>query len=87
MFLLGPVKNIQGGVPRLVHYFYEHDAKGKRHLCLAFHTLGFSVESVRLRNIYHGEYLQLHVVQKVIGDVVESLSELASQKVIHGGTS
>ena len=50
--LLESVKDISLGVPKLTSYFYEHDTKGRRHLCLVFHTLlGASVEDHRLTNI------------------------------------
>ena len=53
-FLLGPLKNITSGIPKMTCYFYEHDTKGKRHLCLIFHALGLSVEDLWLTNIHHG---------------------------------
>jgi flagellar motor switch protein FliM len=34
---LGHLKDVWA-VPKMRSYFYEHDTKGKRHLCLVFHT-------------------------------------------------
>ncbi|KAJ3514132.1 hypothetical protein NLJ89_g2540 [Agrocybe chaxingu] len=85
--MLGPVKNIQSGVPELLANFYEHDTKGRRHLCLVFRVLGYSVEDLRLSNIYDGEYLPLHTVQKVVGDISERLAQLADQKFVHGAVT
>jgi len=84
--LLNPaLNNISRGIPKLRSYFYEHDTKGKRHLCLAISVLGSSAEDLRLSNIYDGEYLPLHVVQKVIGCIAMKLDNLAEHKMIHGG--
>lgn len=83
--LLGPVKSMTHGVPELLSYFYEHDPGGKRHLCLVFRTLSTSVEDLRLSNVYDGQYLPTHAVQKIIGDIAERLIHLAKDKYIHGG--
>ena len=83
--LLGPLKNITIGIPKMTSYFYEHDTKGKRHLCLVFHVLGLSVEDLRLTNVYDGEYLPLYTVQKVVGDMSNKLADLAEQRIVHGG--
>ena len=83
--LLGPLKNISIGIPEMTSYFYEHDTKGKRHLCLVFHVLGRSVEDLRLTNVYDGEYLPLYTVQKVVGDISSKLADLAEHRIVHGG--
>lgn len=85
--LLGPVKNVESGVPEILSHFYEHDTKGKRHLCLVFRVLGSSVEDLRLSNAYDGEYLPLHSVQKIIGDISIRLADLAQQKITHGAVT
>ena len=69
----------------MTSYFYEHDTKGKRHLCLVFHVLGLSVKDLGLTNIYHGEYLPLYTVQKVIGDISKKLANLAEHQIVHRG--
>ena len=84
-FFLGPLKNITRSIPKMESYFYEHDTKGKRHFCLVFHVLGPSVEDLRLTNVYHGEYLPLYTVQKIIGDISTKLADLAELKIVHGG--
>jgi serine/threonine-protein kinase SRPK3 len=85
--LRGPVKHIASGhgVPEILGDFYEKDANGRRHLCLVLGILGSSVEDLRLSNTYDGEYLPLHIVQKVIGDISKTLASLAKQKIVHGG--
>jgi len=86
--LLGPVTKVEGqGFPKILSSFYEHDSKGKRHLCLVLRVLGPSVEDLRGTNAYDGEYLPLHTVQKVIGDISERLANLADQKIIHGAVT
>ena len=50
-FFLGPLKNVIRSTPKMESYFYEHDTKGKRHLCLVFHVLGPSVKDLRLTNV------------------------------------
>jgi hypothetical protein len=65
--LLDHLKDISLGIPRLTSYFYEHDTNGKKHLFLVFHALGTTIEDLRLTNIYHGENLPVHVVQRVAG--------------------
>ncbi|KAH9480257.1 Serine/threonine-protein kinase SRPK [Psilocybe cubensis] len=82
--LSGPIKNFTEGFPKLTKTFYQHDDKGKRHYCLAFHVLGSSVEDLRLTNEYDGQYLPVHVVQKIIGDIAERLACLNDEKIIHG---
>ena len=71
--------------PKLRSYFYEHDIKGKRHLCLVLNALGTSVEDLRLTNIYDGQNLPVHTVRRVAGRISESLANLAGLKIIHGG--
>ena len=84
--LLNPaMMDISIGIPKLRSYFYEHDTKGKRHLCLGLTVLGSSAEDLRLTNIYDGEYLPVHVVQKVIGVMAMKLANLADLKMIHTG--
>ncbi|KAF8960479.1 kinase-like domain-containing protein [Flammula alnicola] len=85
--LLGPVKNISRGIPKMQSYFYEHDAKGKRHLCLVFHVCGSSVEDLRLTNAYDGEYLPVYTVQRVVSNISERLAQLALLKIIHGAVT
>jgi len=83
--LLNTVKNIARGIPEARSYFYEHDTKGKRHLCLVFHVYGSSVEDLRLTNIYDGEYLPLYTTRKIVGDISERLADLSVHKIVHGG--
>jgi len=83
--LLNTVKNIARGIPEARSHFYEHDTKGKRHLCLVFHVYGSSVEDLRLTNIYDGEYLPLYTTRKIVGDISERLADLSVHKIIHGG--
>ncbi len=68
--------------PVIQDHFYEHSTKG-RHLCLVLHVLGPSVESLRLSNT--GVYLPVHIVKKVVADILDPLSELHGKKIIHGG--
>ena len=81
--LLDPLKDMSG-ICRLRGHFYEHDIKGKRHLCLVFHTFGDSVEELRLTNI-NGENLPLHAVKLIAARISTSLVHLAELKIIHGG--
>ena len=85
---LDAVKNITSsgsGIPKLLSYFYEHDTKGKRHLCLTLNPLSTSIEDLRLTNIYHGENLPVHVVQGVAGRISDQLGKLYELQIIHGG--
>ena len=82
--LLDPMKEIET-IPTLREHFYEHDIKGKRHLCLVFRTFGTSIEELRLTNIHNGENLPVHVVQKVAARISESLARLDYLNIIHGG--
>ena len=84
-FLLEPVQ--AGRAPELLGTFEEKDEQGRRHLCLLFNLLGMSVEDLRQGNVYHGQNLPVHIVQKVIGDISGCLVNLATQNVIHGGRS
>ena len=81
--LLDPLKEIRT-ITRLREHFYEHDMKGKKHLCLVYHTYGTSMEDLRLTN-NNGENLPVHAVQKVAARISESLADLAGLKIIHGG--
>jgi len=85
--LLGPVKAVPSGVPELLETFEEKDDRGRKHLCLLFRLLGTSVEDLRQGNAYDGQNLPVHIVQKVIGDISDRLANLATQNIIHGGTS
>jgi hypothetical protein len=86
-FLLGPVKAVPSGVPKLLETFEEKDERGRKHFCLLFRLLGPSVEDLRQGNAYHGQNLPVHIVQKVIGDISNRLANLATRNLIHGGTS
>ena len=79
--LAGAVKNIEEGVPGILSHFYE----SKKHLCIVLRVLGSSVEDLRLSNIYDGEYLPLHTVKKVIGDISARLASLHFRDIVHGG--
>ncbi|KIM36816.1 hypothetical protein M413DRAFT_13773 [Hebeloma cylindrosporum] len=86
ILLIPALQDISSGIPQLMSYFYEHDANGKRHLCLVIRMLGTSVEDLRLTNIYD-EYLPIHIVKKVVSDISCKLSHLAEQKIIHGAVT
>ena len=86
-FVLKAMKATESGVPKLLDTFEEKDEQGRRHFCLLFRLLGPSVEDLRQGNVYHGQNLPVHIVQKVIGDISESLAHLATQNIIHGGKS
>ena len=86
-FAFKAMKAIQSGVPELLETFEEKDERGRRHLCLLFRLLGPSVEDLRQGNVYNGQNLPLHTVQKVIGDISDRLANLATQNIIHGGKS
>ncbi|KIM37704.1 hypothetical protein M413DRAFT_421318 [Hebeloma cylindrosporum] len=73
------------GVPELLEMFEEKDERGRNHLCLLFRLLGPSVEDLRQGNVYDGQNLPLHIVQKVIGDISSRLASLATKNIIHGG--
>jgi hypothetical protein len=78
---------LPSGVPELLETFEEKDERGRKHFCLLFRLLGPSVEDLRQGNAYDGQYLPVHIVQKVIGDISNRLANLASQNIIHGGKS
>ena len=86
-FVLKAMKATDSGVPELLDTFEEKNEQGRRHFCLLFRLLGPSVEDLRQGNAYHGQNLPVHIVQKVIGDISESLAHLARQNIIHGGKS
>lgn len=81
--LVGAVRSIEEGVPEILSHFYE----SKKHLCIVLRVLGSSVEDLRLGNIYHGEYLPLHTVKKVIGDISEPLATLHFRGIVHGAVT
>jgi len=80
--LRGPLSQPMLPFPSLDDHFYEQSPKG-RHLCLVLSVLGPSVESFRRSS--PGAYLPVHVVKKIIADVVEALNELQEKKIVHGG--
>ena len=86
-FVLKAMKAVPSGVPELLETFEEKDNRGRRHFCLLFRLLGPSVEDLRQGNVYHGQKLPVHIVQKVIGDISDRLANLATQNIIHGGKS
>ena len=71
--------------PEILSHFFEHDPKGERHFCLVFRVLGSSVEDLRLSNTSNEKYLPLYTVQKIVGDISQALTVLASHGLIHGG--
>ncbi|EDR06284.1 uncharacterized protein LACBIDRAFT_300353 [Laccaria bicolor S238N-H82] len=73
--------------PQLLETFEEKDEWGRRHLCLLFRLLGPSVEDLRQGNAYHGQKLPVHIVQKVIGDILDRLADLATLNIIHGAVT
>ena len=75
------------GIPQLLETFEENDRSGRKHLCLIFRLLGTSAEHLRQGNVYGGQKLPVHIVQKIIGDISNRLSGLAIRNIIHGGTS
>ena len=79
------MKTVPGGVPELLEMFEEKDKLGRKHLCLLFRLLGPSVEDLRQGNVYDGQNLPVHIVQKVIGDISNRLANIATQNIIHGG--
>ena len=86
-FVLEAAKIIPRGVPELLETFQEKDERGRKHLCLLFRILGPSVEDLRQGNVYDGQNLPIHIVQKVIGDISKRLASLATHNIIHGGKS
>ena len=80
-------EDFSSGVPELLETFEEKDGSGRKHLCLLFRLLGTSVEDLRQGNVYDGQKLPVHIVQKVIGDISGRLTSLATRNIIHGGTS
>ena len=84
-FVLEAMKTVPGGVPELLEMFEEKDKLGRKHLCLLFRLLGPSVEDLRQGNVYDGQNLPVHIVQKVIGDISNRLANIATQNIIHGG--
>ncbi|KAJ3507699.1 hypothetical protein NLJ89_g6155 [Agrocybe chaxingu] len=77
------LKGIQANLPQFEGDFEEDSSKGK-HMCLIFENLSTSVELLRLGNSDSG-YLLLHIVKKIIADVLEILCELSDFWVFHGG--
>ena len=77
-YLLGPVKAVPlGGALELLETFEAKDELGRKHLCLLFKLLGPSTEDLRQGNMYDGQNLLVHIVQKVIGDISGPLANLA----------
>lgn len=75
------------GVPELLDTFEEKDEQGRVHFCLLFRLFGPSVEDLRQGNAYDGQNLPVHIVQKVIGDILECLTDLATGNIIHGAVT
>ncbi|KAI5460743.1 kinase-like domain-containing protein [Mariannaea sp. PMI_226] len=86
-FLLQAAKAVPSGIPELLETFEEKDDRGRKHLCLLFRLLGPSVEDLRQGNAYNGQNLPVHIVQKVIGDIVDRLANLATHNLIHGAVT
>ncbi|EDR01355.1 uncharacterized protein LACBIDRAFT_312250 [Laccaria bicolor S238N-H82] len=87
-FVLKAMKaTASSGVPELLETFEEKNERGRKHFCLLYRLLGPSVEDLRQGNVYHGQNLPVHIVQKVIGDISETLANLASQNIIHGAVT
>ena len=86
-FLFSFEEGFSSGLPDLRETFGEEDELGREHLCLLFMLLGTSVEDLRQGNVYNEQKLPVHIVQKVIGDISGRLHCLATQNIIHGGTS
>lgn len=84
-FVLEAEKAVSSGVPELLETFQETDGQGRKHLCLLFRILGPSVENLRQGNVYDGQNLPVHIVQKVISDISHHLASLATRNIIHGG--
>lgn len=67
-------------LPCLRENFFEQSEKGE-HLCLIFHVLsGVSVEQYR-----QGGALPLHNVKQVVSQILEPLTTLHENNVVHGG--
>ena len=77
-FLFSFGEDFSRGVPELLETFEEQDGSGRKHLCLLFMLLGTSVEDLRQGNVYDGQDLPVHIVQKVIGDISGRLACLAT---------
>jgi hypothetical protein len=75
------VKHVGSGVLMILDHFYEHDTK--ENVVSSFVYLALQLR-IWVLATYDGEYLPLHTVQKVIGDILESLVNLAHQKIVHG---
>ena len=86
-FLFSFEQGFSSGLPDLLETFEEKDESGRTHLCLLFRLLGTSVEDLRQGNVYDGQNLPVHIVQKIIGDISGRLVCLATRNIIHGGTS
>ena len=73
---------ISSDVPVLLETFKENDERGRRHFCLLFRLLGPSAEDLRRGNMYGGQNLPVHNVQKVTGNISKSrLANLAIQNI------
>jgi len=70
------------GLPNLHDHFTENSHHG-RHLCFGLSVLGASIEDLRLSS--PTKTLPVHVVQKVVGSVLEALENLHRSPIIHGG--
>jgi len=75
--------NILSGVPVMWDSFYEESERGS-HLCLVLHLLGPSIVSLLDGSMESGRYLPLHVVKKVVVEVVGTLCSLHQHNIIHG---
>jgi hypothetical protein len=84
-FALKAMEAVPNDVPELLDTFEEKDERGMKHFCLLFSLFGPSVEDLRQGNAFNGQNLPVHIVQKVIGDISERLTDLASENIIHGG--
>lgn len=71
-------------INEIVQHFDEQSSHGK-HLCIALRPLNVSVETLRRSNSAEGEYLPLHIVQKIVADILPGLSALKKKGIIHGG--
>ncbi|CAA7267710.1 unnamed protein product [Cyclocybe aegerita] len=76
------LNGIRASIPQFEGSFEEESTKGK-HMCLVFENLSPSVEALRLGN-RSSRYLLLHIVKKIVADLLEILCELSDFWIVHG---
>ena len=77
------------GLPNLHDHFFKNSHHGK-HLCLGLSVLGPSIEDLRQQSLLLSDtktktLLSVHLVQRIVGSILETLERFHYHRFIHCG--